>query len=174
MAKMTREKFDAVIKAYYEHKTIGRALESLGIKALDFYNFKNLYPDLHSLYLRARENVGDLEVDRIIDIADTEPDSIRARNMIDVRRWMASKLMPRTYGDRLDVNVTGTVDLTAAMAEARNRLLPNSDPTNIVGAEVIETKQISDSSTTDTQSDSKDATPKKPIAPRNLKVDIFD
>jgi hypothetical protein len=48
----------------------------------------------------------------------------KLRVQIDVRKWTAAKLHPRTYGERLDVSVTETqISITAALAEAENRVL---------------------------------------------------
>ena len=46
------------------------------------------------------------------------------RVQIDVRKWAASKLKPRTYGERMDVSVTETrISVTAALELAERRLL---------------------------------------------------
>ncbi len=60
-------------------------------------------PAFREMYARARERQQDYEADRMIEIADTEPDPQRARVMIDARKWRASKLAPKKYGDRLEV-----------------------------------------------------------------------
>ena len=39
----------------------------------------------------------------IVRIADTERDPNKAKVMIDARKWLASKLMPRKYGERLEL-----------------------------------------------------------------------
>lgn len=77
---------------------------------------------LRAKYARARERQADFYADAVIEIADTEEDANRARVMIDARKWYASKLKPKVYGDKLDVAVSHTLDLTNALAEARGRL----------------------------------------------------
>jgi hypothetical protein len=48
----------------------------------------------------------------------------KLRVQIDVRKWTAAKLHPRTYGERLDVSVTETqISITAALAEAEGRVI---------------------------------------------------
>jgi hypothetical protein len=54
-------------------------------------------------------------------IADEEVDPNRARLKVDLRRWVASKFNASLYGDKLDVNVNQTVDIGAALLEARRR-----------------------------------------------------
>jgi hypothetical protein len=59
-------------------------------------------------YVRAREVQADVLADEIIDIADgkraayegTEPDVQRDRLAVDARKWAASKLKPKVYGDK--------------------------------------------------------------------------
>lgn len=40
---------------------------------------------------------------------------------IDNLKWLLSKLVPKKYGDRIDMNHSGSVDLSSAITEARNR-----------------------------------------------------
>jgi len=54
-------------------------------------------------YARACEARAEHYAEEIIDIADTETDPQRARNRIDARKWTAVKLLPKKYGDRVDV-----------------------------------------------------------------------
>ena len=52
-------------------------------------------------YARARERQADRRADEIIEIADTVADAAIARNRIDARKWAASKLAPKKYGDKI-------------------------------------------------------------------------
>lgn len=58
-------------------------------------------------YVRARENQADHYADEIVDISDTEEDWQRARIRIDARKWVASKLKSKAYGDRVTNEHTG-------------------------------------------------------------------
>jgi hypothetical protein len=60
-------------------------------------------------YARARGSLIDSHVNELLGIADTEPDAARARVQIDTRKWIMSKLMPKRFGDK--VQVGGTDDL---------------------------------------------------------------
>jgi hypothetical protein len=66
--------------------------------------------DFSAQYTRAREAQAEFYADEIIHISDTEPDPAKARNRIDARKWKASKLAPKVYGDKLtldgELNVT--------------------------------------------------------------------
>jgi hypothetical protein len=75
-------------------------------------------------YVRAREDQADFYADEIIDIADTEPDANKARVRIDARKWKASKLQPKKYGDKVDLNLSGSVvSLTDEQLESRVAIL---------------------------------------------------
>lgn len=68
-------------------------------------------------YARAREEQADLFVDEIISIADSvEPDSAavaKAKLQIDSRKWVAAKMMPKKYGDKVEQQITGNLAIQA-------------------------------------------------------------
>lgn len=87
--------------------------------------------DFRTKYARAREAQADSMFDDIIDIADdgrndwmekkdSEGETIgwrengeamrRSQLRIEARKWMAAKLQPKKYGDKLDLNVSGRLE----------------------------------------------------------------
>ena len=57
-------------------------------------------------YAYARDMLTEFYAEEIVEIADNEPDPTKARVMVDARKWIVSKLLPKKYGDRpADVNV---------------------------------------------------------------------
>lgn len=98
-------------------------------------------PDFLQKYARAREQQADYYVAQIVDIADKTQlgeivtlkadgseerkiaDMIEHRRLqVDARKWAASKLAPKKYGDKQQLEVPGLVDLAGELAEARKRL----------------------------------------------------
>lgn len=76
-------------------------------------------------YVRARESGIEAHIDGILDIADDgelDPNDKRVR--IDARKWIASKLLPKKYGDKQDLNVTG--DITIGLAERLASAIKNA------------------------------------------------
>jgi hypothetical protein len=70
-------------------------------------------PDFAAQYARAREDQAEAHADRIIEIADDESiDAHHKRIMVDARKWVASKLKPKRYGDKAEVEHSGSVGLT--------------------------------------------------------------
>ncbi len=95
---------------------------------------------------RAREMLMDAEVDEAKELADSDGDPSKVRNQIDIRKWRASKLASKTYGDRIDLNVTQTIDIGATLQEARTRMLrPVSYQLEAQDAQVLDMpRQISE------------------------------
>ena len=59
--------------------------------------------ELRNQYTRAREEQADAIFEDCLDIADdaTPEDVQKARLRIDTRKWMAGKLRPKKYGDKV-------------------------------------------------------------------------
>lgn len=64
-------------------------------------------PEFAEQYAHARDAQADALADEIVDIADTEEDAAKARVRVDARKWVASKLKPKRYGDRVTNEHTG-------------------------------------------------------------------
>lgn len=92
-------------------------------------------------YASAREDCADALAEDVVRIADSTLDPQRAANGMKSRQFLASKLKPKVYGDKLDLEVTGRIDVQTAILAARKR------------SQVIEHDNIIDITTTDIQSD---------------------
>lgn len=117
--------FDAIAEFGYLD-----ALEKFGIHpgALSKYILNS--PIAFQRYSQARAIYADVLAADVVRIARTELDAQRARNLIDAHKWLASKYKPKEYGERIDVNVTNTVDISGPLNEARarrERLLSSTD-----------------------------------------------
>lgn len=59
-------------------------------------------------YTRAREAQADSLADEIVEIADDSSDDPNSRRIrIDARKWVAGKMRPKKYGDKISAEVTG-------------------------------------------------------------------
>lgn len=66
-------------------------------------------PELSDLYARAKKDQLALYGDELIKISDdTSIDVQRAKVMIDTRKWLLVKLMPKTYGEKIEVTDSTT------------------------------------------------------------------
>lgn len=71
------------------------------------YRWLTKYPEFRDNYVRAREEQAETWADEIVFIADTAEDAQLARVRIDARKWVASKLKPKVYGDKVSTELTG-------------------------------------------------------------------
>lgn len=78
-------------------------------------------------YARAREAQSHAHAERgVMAARNATPETAQAaRLQFDAERWMAGKLAPRTYGDRIqqDVQVNGTLDVNELKKESKEQLL---------------------------------------------------
>ena len=95
-----------------------------GINYTTMLKFIHSDPARSEMYGRAREDRADVLVDEIVAISDEETIEVKelapgvqvavfdktavARNRlrVDARKWVAAKLRPRVYGDKLEVEST--------------------------------------------------------------------
>lgn len=97
------------------------------------------YPERQAAAQLARELGAEMLADEIIDIADNEDDSAKARNMIEARKWRAATIKPTTYGNKTQIDVTHRVDHASAHAAAleRKKAMLLSSP-NVIDGQVID------------------------------------
>lgn len=80
------------------------AREGMPSKA-NVFRWLSANQDAADQYARAREAQADSLVDDILLIADdTSREPNDRRVAVDARKWVASKLRPKAYGDKLDLN----------------------------------------------------------------------
>jgi hypothetical protein len=95
--------------------------------ATAMYQLRN-NPDLQTKYREAIAERGDYLADELVDLsdemppADLDPQLINAwvnrqRLRIDARKWTASKLRPKMWGDKISIN--------EALRSAESRLIDN-------------------------------------------------
>ena len=150
----TQDRALLAISIYSDSGYLSDAFEKAGISRTEFYKVKKQYPRIADEYARARETKADHFADRVSRIVDEELDPQRARMQVDGLKWLASVFNRREYGDKLDMNVAGTVDLNAALTLAQQRHLRHSgDSARIEDAQVIETLTLPAPCATDKESE---------------------
>ncbi len=92
----------------------GRSLRSIcaedGVPPLKtIYRWLEANEEFRHQYARAREKQADYFVEEIIEIADSavaESAAVsKAKLQIDARKWAASKIAPKKYGDKTELDV---------------------------------------------------------------------
>lgn len=85
------------------------------------HRWLNEREDFRQLYARAREEQQEIFAAQVIEIADTEKDTAKARNMMDARKWYASRVAPKKWGDKLEIDAK--VETTTGPSEALTAFL---------------------------------------------------
>ncbi|WP_376711077.1 terminase small subunit-like protein [Pseudochrobactrum lubricantis] len=67
------------------------------------------HKEFRNQYARAQEDRASAMAEDILDIADDEecPDVQKAKLRIDTRKWLMSKMAPKRYGDKQQMQLTG-------------------------------------------------------------------
>lgn len=99
--------------------------------------------DFSDHYAIARDRQADTIFDEILDIADDGSNDwmekrddeggnlgwkengeaiSRSRLRVDARKWMAGKLRPKKYGEKLDIEHSGSVDIAVILAARRAKV----------------------------------------------------
>lgn len=100
--------------------------KKIGIAPSSVYLWLTLYPEFSEKYAQARDAQAHLLADEIIAIADDASNDFmtiqkgdqtynienkewvnRSRLRVEARKWLASKLAPKKYGEKLDLTTDG-------------------------------------------------------------------
>jgi hypothetical protein len=130
------EKAELVVACVEEGDLLKHALQKAGIGRAMFSSVLAGQRELAARLARAQEFSADFLVDDAIEAARNEPDVMRARVIAENNRWAASRRNSKKYGDRIDLNVTQTLDISGTLLEARQRMLrPMRDQLDIEDAQ---------------------------------------
>ena len=92
-------------------------------------------------YCRSAESTCAEKTNEIFDIADDEEIPVASRRLrTDVRLKMAEKLIPDTYGKKIDHQLSVSDDFMQMLSAAKNvgHVLPDSDGAVLIEGEVID------------------------------------
>jgi hypothetical protein len=66
-------------------------------------------------YAHARQKQADAWADMVVEEAFNSHDAAIGRLRVDALKWVASKLAPKRYGDKVEVEQTGTTKIKVIM-----------------------------------------------------------
>src|SRR5205823_912164 len=132
-----RKVFPEVISRIANGTCLSACLKQHALDWETFYRHLRQSPEAREAYARASESGVEKWVDEIVEMSDEaigEPQEVvtAVRNAVDVRKWLAGKLMPRQYGDTpsqlITVNTANTVMVISQeklreLQETRRKLL---------------------------------------------------
>jgi len=147
------EKASRAIDAVCEGIPLKHALQKVALTRDLFASCLSGQRELSLRYARAREISADFLVDEALHVVQTEENQMKARNIADMHRWAAAKFNSKRYGDRIDLNVTQSLDISGTLLEARQRMLrPMRDQLDIVDAETVDVSSVAQLGAQDSQS----------------------
>lgn len=125
----TPEQLDLAIELASKGEPLKRIIdEALLGSEYSFWLYRQHYPDFQVAFEHARQEGLEHLADGLMTAHQDEVDVQRARLKSDNAKWLLSKRKPSVYGDKVDIHVSQTIDITAALTEARSRALPQPEP----------------------------------------------
>lgn len=107
---MKRAVFNAICVDVANGSSVAAALREHEQSFGSFYRMCDAHDANAEMYARARETRNDRMAEDTLRIADDHSIDPNARRvMVDTRKWLLSKLVPKKYGDKLDLNVSGSL-----------------------------------------------------------------
>ncbi len=94
------------------------------------YRWRSQYPEFGKAYLYAEEEHTDALIDEAGQIVDTELNPQLAKVRAEHRRWLASRLNRKKYGDKIELNHKHTLDIGPILEEASKRMAMVTAPTH--------------------------------------------
>lgn len=125
--ELTEKEQIHIIKAVESGLSVTAACVPLGISLSMVYDFELTHPPFANYLKKAREIRTHNDVEMLRTIADdavTLADVHRCKVTSDNIKWIAGKYIPNLYGENVNVNVNHTLDLSAILLAAENRVLP--------------------------------------------------
>lgn len=110
---------DAVVEAALSRLASGESLrqvaEAVGVPKVTVWEWLVADEDTKARYYRALEMRAEAHAEAIVEIAEEEPPVGEGgkvdpgwvawqRNRIDARKWIAARMLPKRYGDRLEID----------------------------------------------------------------------
>jgi len=151
--RATRALLDASFAAMFERvlteMTKGRSLNAIvrddlrDIEYDAFWRWIKRDPQRYERYKEAKELRTEWWAGRIVEIAEAEDsveDVARSKLKIDTYKWLMGADNRKQYGDIKQVEVNQSISITAALEQARSRLL--TDVTTVDIDDGVDTPQI--------------------------------
>ncbi len=125
--------------------TLSSALRELPIKIDEgsFFRWLKKKPKYYELYLEAKEIRTECWAGRLIEHAeskDVAEEVSRSRLIVDTYKWLMGADNRKTYGDTKSIEISSTISITAALANANTRILSidNLDDPDVIDVDLLD------------------------------------
>lgn len=110
------------------HKSLKTICEEVNVSVMTVLQWLREIEDFAKMYAKAKDEQADYLVEELMEIADdSSKDTLidpetgkkyenkewtnRSRLRVDTRKWIAAKLKPRKYSERIDLNHSGEIEV---------------------------------------------------------------
>ena len=103
-------------------KSLVAICKELGLRYATVMQWLSNDPEFADKYARARETGIDADFDNLVGLASNPPPKVKGftdagwvswqKNLVEAHKWTLSKRAPKKYGDKLDLNVGGSLNVT--------------------------------------------------------------
>ena len=112
------DKFDAILTSIAEGKTVSEACRTNDLAPSKFYDYLDQTPAVREKYARACDARAEIKFESIEQDYSEQPERdpetgkidtgwVQLQRLkIDAKKWELSKLQPKKYGDKLDIDHT--------------------------------------------------------------------
>ncbi len=139
LSKYNKEIGDVILDLYSNGKTLNDIEEIAGLPSRrTIVNWRIKHPEFGALYDEALLSYSECIIEEALGIADTEKDSKKAQNRINIRTWIASKYNRARFGDKLSIEQTVKLDIAPALKAAMERMSSVQMPVIEAAAKQIE------------------------------------
>lgn len=113
--KFTQELADTICERMANGETLRAICRDLGFPHSTVIEWTMTNKSFSDQYAQARLKQADAYADMILDEAFNSHDAQIGRLRVDALKWVASKLAPKRYGDKVEVEQTGTQKIRVIM-----------------------------------------------------------
>lgn len=123
--KYSDELADRVLREFSRGKSMRTIEKMQGMPSIStMFEWMRKYPDFSQRYARAKEEAADLFVEELLELTDMADvdnaiDIQKRKLQVDTRKWIASKLKPKRYGEKLDLAITQATEVLIYKPEQR-------------------------------------------------------
>ena len=113
--KFTQELADTICERMANGESLRSICREIGLLPSTVIMWMNHNKAFFEQYAQARQKQADSYADMILDEAFNSHDAQIGRLRVDALKWVASKLAPKRYGDKVEVEQTGTQKIRVIM-----------------------------------------------------------
>lgn len=121
----SREQIQLILEGMQDGQSLRKCCEATGVAINSFLRWVDADPALVAQYVLARARMLDVQAEALEDIGEQ---AARATDAVEVaglrlqsdnRKWLLSKLAPKKYGDKQQIEHSGSIDTATTIIEAR-------------------------------------------------------